>query len=100
LEGDVVGLRRDAREHARFLYKCLDMAELGLLNTTPCYQVLLVNIASMKFLATIVGAASLVELTWAHGYVDNATIGGAYYQFYQPYSDPYYSTPVSKSAAT
>lgn len=49
----------------------------------------------MKFLPTVLGAASFLPLAWAHGYVDNATIGGQFYQFYQPYSDPYYSTPVS-----
>jgi len=46
----------------------------------------------MKALATtLLGLGSLVVVA-AHGYVDNATIGGQYYQFYQPYTDPYEST--------
>jgi hypothetical protein len=40
----------------------------------------------MRVLASLVASASLVA---AHGYVDNGTIGGQYYQFYQPYQDPY-----------
>ncbi|KAH8912345.1 endoglucanase IV precursor [Coniochaeta sp. PMI_546] len=47
-------------------------------------------------LTTIISAIALAQLTWAHGYVDNATIGGVYYQFYQPYTDPYYSTPPQR----
>ncbi|KAH8204745.1 hypothetical protein TruAng_001079 [Truncatella angustata] len=39
------------------------------------------------------GGAALVA---AHGYVDNATIGGTYYQFYQPYTDPYTSPIPSR----
>ncbi|KAI0022491.1 endoglucanase IV precursor [Xylariomycetidae sp. FL0641] len=42
----------------------------------------------MKTIATIALGAGLVA---AHGYVDNATIGGEVYQFYQPYQDPYMS---------
>lgn len=34
----------------------------------------------MKSLTTVLGVVSLAKLTWAHGYVDNATIGGVYYQ--------------------
>ncbi|KAH8652046.1 glycoside hydrolase family 61 protein [Xylariales sp. PMI_506] len=41
-----------------------------------------------SILATLAGGAALVA---AHGYVDNATINGVYYQFYQPYTDPYLS---------
>ncbi|KAF2179410.1 lytic polysaccharide monooxygenase [Zopfia rhizophila CBS 207.26] len=41
----------------------------------------------MKFiLPALLGSVALVT---AHGYVDNATIGGNVYQFYQPYQDPY-----------
>ncbi|KAJ9138247.1 Family 61 glycosyl hydrolase [Coniochaeta hoffmannii] len=50
----------------------------------------------MRSLPVVLSAISLVKLTWAHGYVDNATIGGVNYQFYQPYSDPYYSTPPQR----
>ncbi|KAF2265348.1 glycoside hydrolase family 61 protein-like protein [Lojkania enalia] len=32
---------------------------------------------------------SLTAIVAAHGYVDNATINGVEYQFYQPYQDPY-----------
>ncbi|KAF2840105.1 lytic polysaccharide monooxygenase [Patellaria atrata CBS 101060] len=39
----------------------------------------------MKSLAAVIGCATLVA---AHGWVDNATIGG---QYYQPYQDPYMS---------
>lgn len=42
----------------------------------------------MKVLAAILGGAGLAA---AHGYIDNATIGGQFYQFYQPYTDPYTS---------
>ncbi|KAF2756200.1 glycoside hydrolase [Pseudovirgaria hyperparasitica] len=42
----------------------------------------------MKSLTLILTTATLAA---AHGYVDNATIGGTYYQFYQPYQDPYMS---------
>ncbi|KAI1332407.1 glycoside hydrolase [Xylariaceae sp. FL0255] len=44
----------------------------------------------MKLFASLVLSAAAVA---AHGYVDNATIGGVYYQFYQPYTDPY-TTPT------
>ncbi|TDZ71709.1 Polysaccharide monooxygenase Cel61a [Colletotrichum trifolii] len=47
----------------------------------------------MKVAACILGLAALVA---GHGYVDNATIGGTYYQFYQPYADPYYGTPPQR----
>lgn len=40
----------------------------------------------MKVLATLLASVGLVS---AHGYVDNATINGQFYQFYQPYMDPY-----------
>ncbi|KAK4125784.1 lytic polysaccharide monooxygenase [Parathielavia appendiculata] len=40
----------------------------------------------MKTLTTLLATVGLVA---AHGYVDNATIGGQFYQFYQPYMDPY-----------
>lgn len=43
--------------------------------------------------ATLLGLGNAV-LVAAHGYVDNATIGGVYYQFYQPYTDPYTSPIV------
>jgi len=33
-------------------------------------------------------------LVAAHGYIDNATIGGQIYTFYQPYTDPYTSPTV------
>ncbi|KXH28965.1 glycosyl hydrolase family 61 [Colletotrichum salicis] len=42
----------------------------------------------MQIAACFLGLAALVA---GHGYVDNATIGGTYYQFYQPYQDPYTS---------
>ncbi|KAI8163691.1 Polysaccharide monooxygenase Cel61a [Colletotrichum sp. SAR 10_70] len=48
----------------------------------------------MKISACILGLGA--ALVAGHGYVDNATIGGTYYQFYQPYSDPYYSTPPQR----
>jgi hypothetical protein len=47
-------------------------------------------------------AASLLPLFFsaalvsAHGYVDNATIGGTFYEFYQPYTDPYTSPTPSR----
>lgn len=34
-------------------------------------------------LTTIISAIALAQLTWAHGYVDNATIGGVYYQVWE-----------------
>jgi hypothetical protein len=40
----------------------------------------------MRVIASLIASAGLVA---AHGYVDNGTIGGQYYQFYQPYQDPY-----------
>ncbi|KAF2649726.1 lytic polysaccharide monooxygenase [Lophiostoma macrostomum CBS 122681] len=42
----------------------------------------------MKYLLSTV---SFVAAVAAHGYVDNATIGGQEYTFYQPYTDPYTS---------
>ena len=42
----------------------------------------------MKYLLSTVSFAAAVA---AHGYVDNATIGGSSYTFYQPYTDPYTS---------
>ncbi|KAK3368490.1 glycoside hydrolase [Podospora didyma] len=38
------------------------------------------------FIVALFGAAGVS----AHGYVDNATIGGQFYQLYQPYGDPYW----------
>ncbi|KAJ2967668.1 hypothetical protein NUW58_g10397 [Xylaria curta] len=46
----------------------------------------------MQILSTLLLGAALVA---AHGYVDNATIGGQVYQFYQPYTDPY-TNPTPK----
>ncbi|KAL2015408.1 hypothetical protein VTK56DRAFT_5532 [Thermocarpiscus australiensis] len=43
----------------------------------------------MKTFTTLLASVGLVA---AHGYVDNATIGGQFYQFYQPYVDPYLPT--------
>lgn len=45
----------------------------------------------MKSLATFIAAASLARLASAHGYVDNATIGGTFYQvsFYFFYTRGY-----------
>ncbi|KAH7378304.1 glycoside hydrolase family 61 protein-like protein [Pyrenochaeta sp. MPI-SDFR-AT-0127] len=40
----------------------------------------------MKYLASALAFATAVS---AHGYVNNATIGGKDYTFYQPYQDPY-----------
>lgn len=45
----------------------------------------------MKVFVAILGTAGLAA---AHGWVDNATIGGEEYQFYQPYEDPYMTPPV------
>ncbi|KAK7742956.1 hypothetical protein SLS63_000524 [Diaporthe eres] len=47
----------------------------------------------MKAIAFLLSFAASVA---AHGYVDNGTIGGTSYQFYQPYTDPYYSTPPQR----
>jgi len=40
----------------------------------------------MKYIASALAFATAVA---AHGYVNNATIGGKEYTFYQPYQDPY-----------
>lgn len=40
----------------------------------------------MKYLTSALAFATAVA---AHGYVDNATISGTEYTFYQPYTDPY-----------
>ncbi|KUI72192.1 Polysaccharide monooxygenase Cel61a [Cytospora mali] len=45
----------------------------------------------MKLLATGLATLSAVSLAAGHGYVTNGTIGGKYYEFYQPYEDPYTS---------
>ncbi|KAH7308140.1 glycoside hydrolase [Stachybotrys elegans] len=42
--------------------------------------------------------AAAVTSVSAHGYVDNATIAGQLYTFYQPYSDPYINPPVPRIA--
>lgn len=47
----------------------------------------------MKYAATCLGFAALAA---AHGYVDNATIGGEEYTFYQPYLDPYMDPAVRR----
>ncbi|KAI9661769.1 MAG: Esterase/lipase/thioesterase [Bathelium mastoideum] len=44
----------------------------------------------MKVLFSVLASAALAA---AHGYVDNATIGGKEYTFYQPFTDPY-TTPT------
>jgi len=33
----------------------------------------------------------LVSRVYAHGYVDNVTVAGVFYEGYQPYTDPYYN---------
>ncbi|KUI56468.1 Polysaccharide monooxygenase Cel61a [Cytospora mali] len=45
----------------------------------------------MKLLATGLATLSAASLVAGHGYVTNGTIGGKYYEFYQPYEDPYTS---------
>lgn len=45
----------------------------------------------MKYITSLLASAGFVA---AHGYVDNATIGGELYQFYQPYMDPYMNPSV------
>ncbi|KAH8669006.1 glycosyl hydrolase family 61-domain-containing protein [Xylariales sp. PMI_506] len=45
----------------------------------------------MKSFAIAVSALSSAALVAGHGYVTNGTIGGDYYEFYQPYEDPYES---------
>jgi hypothetical protein len=52
----------------------------------------------MKVLATTLLLLGSVALVASHGYVDNGTIGGTYYQFYQPYTDPYMATLVRTSS--
>ncbi|RDW90951.1 hypothetical protein BP5796_02116 [Coleophoma crateriformis] len=42
----------------------------------------------IQLLSTITALAATVS---AHGYIDNATIAGTYYDGYQPYTDPYTS---------
>lgn len=49
----------------------------------------------MQILITLLLGATLVA---GHGYVDNATIGGQVYQFYQPYTDPYTNPKVGIEA--
>lgn len=51
----------------------------------------------MKYLAAVLSCAALAA---AHGYVDNATIGGEEYEFYQPYTDPYTSPTVCLSPSS
>ncbi|KAF1958091.1 glycoside hydrolase family 61 protein-like protein [Byssothecium circinans] len=47
----------------------------------------------MKYLLPTLGFVAAVA---AHGYVDNATIGGQLYTFYQPYVDPYMNPPPQR----
>ncbi|KAK4247120.1 family 61 putative glycoside hydrolase [Corynascus novoguineensis] len=47
----------------------------------------------MKCLLAVLATAASVS---AHGWVDNATIGGQFYQLYQPYQDPYMSDPPER----
>ncbi|USP75114.1 glycoside hydrolase family 61 protein [Curvularia clavata] len=47
----------------------------------------------MKYLGSTLAFATAVA---AHGYVNNATIGGKDYTFYQPYQDPYVSGGVKR----
>lgn len=48
----------------------------------------------MKYFTALLGSAALVA---AHGWVDNGTIGGQEYEFYQPYMDPYMNPKVCHS---
>lgn len=50
---------------------------------------------NMPSLATTLLGLGSAALVAAHGYVDNATINGEVYTFYQPYTDPYTSPTVS-----
>ncbi|KAF2114027.1 glycoside hydrolase [Lophiotrema nucula] len=45
----------------------------------------------MKSILSAIALGAFARLVAAHGYVDNATIGGQVYTFYQPYTDPYMS---------
>jgi len=47
----------------------------------------------VKILSLVGAMATTVA---GHGYVDNITIAGTVYTGYQPYQDPYYSTPPSR----
>lgn len=47
----------------------------------------------MKYFGSTLAFATAVA---AHGYVNNATIGGKDYIFYQPYQDPYVSGGVKR----
>lgn len=47
----------------------------------------------MKYIASALAFATAVA---GHGYVNNATIGGKDYTFYQPYTDPYTSPTPSR----
>jgi hypothetical protein len=49
----------------------------------------------MKYLASTLACATVVA---AHGYVNNALIGGKDYTFYQPYADPYMNPKVARIA--
>ncbi|KAH7369317.1 glycoside hydrolase [Plectosphaerella cucumerina] len=43
----------------------------------------------MPSFAPVLGLLGIAGLAAAHGFVDNATIGGVEYEFYQPFQDPY-----------
>ncbi|CAO2653975.1 Nn.00g107080.m01.CDS01 [Neocucurbitaria sp. VM-36] len=47
----------------------------------------------MKYIVSALAFATAVA---GHGYVNNATIGGKEYTFYQPYQDPYMSPKVDR----
>lgn len=51
----------------------------------------------MKYLAAVLGCATLAA---AHGYIDNATISNEFYEFYQPYLDPYMNPAVCVSSCS
>ncbi|KAI5858859.1 glycoside hydrolase family 61 protein F [Tricharina praecox] len=50
------------------------------------------SLLSLTGLSVLLNALSVS----AHGYVNDATIGGVTYTGYQPYSDPYYSVPPER----
>lgn len=49
----------------------------------------------MRLLAPLLLAGS-ARLVAAHGYIQNATIDGKSYEFYQPYVDPYTNPPIQR----
>jgi hypothetical protein len=76
----------------------LELLHSSISTSSPSYILIStekITLITMKYIASSLAFATAVA---AHGYVNNALIGGKDYTFYQPYADPYMNPKVQRIA--